>query len=82
MSTRHTLTAAFAMGCLALMGCSEKPQAHGERSAAKKDAAPYTGGESGRFVLDGFKSGDQNAWAQHLKARANNTQSDYTRIAN
>ena len=82
MSARHTLLAVVSVACVALLGCGEKPQASGERSAAKKDAAPYTGGESGRFASDGFKAGDKNAWAQHLKARANNTQSDYNRVAN
>ena len=85
MSARRTwlaLASVACVACVALVGCGEKPQALGERSAAKKDAAPYTGGESSRFASAGFKSGDQNAWAQHLKTRAQNTQSDYNRVAN
>lgn len=82
MSARRTLLALASVACVALVGCGEKPQASGERSAAKKDAAPHTGSESSRFASDGYKPGDANAWAQHLKARAHNTQSDYTRVAN
>lgn len=82
MSARHLMMVAASVACVALTGCGEKPQAAGVRSAAKQDAAPYTGGESGRFAAAGFKPGDKDAWAQHLKARANNSQSDYTRIAN
>jgi hypothetical protein len=82
MSARRTWLALASVACVALAGCGEKPQASGERSAAKQDAAPFTGGESSRFASAGFKSGDKNAWAQHLKARAQNTQSDYTRVAN
>jgi hypothetical protein len=82
MSARQMLLAVASVACVALVGCGEKPQALGERSAAKKDAAPHTGSESSRFAADGYKSGDLNAWALHLKARAQNTQSDYTRVAN
>lgn len=82
MTARRTWMVLGSLACLALVGCGERPQLSGERSAAKQDAAPYTGGESSRFASEGFKPGDKNAWAQHLKARANNTQSDYTRVAN
>ena len=82
MNARRTLIVLGSVACVALVGCGEQPQSSGERSAAKQDAAPYTGGESSRFASEGFKSGDKNAWAQHLKARAHNTQSDYTRVAN
>lgn len=82
MSARLTWLAAASVVCVALVGCGEKPQTSGERSAAKKDAAPHSGSESSRFASEGFKPGDKNAWAQHLKARAQNTQSDYTRVAN
>lgn len=65
-----------------LSACGERVQEAGASSAAKKDVPPYMGGESSRFASEGNKSGDHKAWAQHLKARALNTQSDYQRVAN
>jgi hypothetical protein len=82
MSARHVLMVFASVACVTLAGCGEQPQTLGERSAAKKDAAPHTGSESIRFASEGYKPGDPNAWALHLKARAQNTQSDYTRVAN
>ena len=82
MSTRLLKLAGLAVLAGTLAACGERPQEHGALSAAKKDAAAHTGGESSRFASDGYKSGDRNAWALHLKARAQNTQSDYQRVAN
>jgi len=82
MSARHLWCALASVACVALVGCGERPQTQGGLTAAKRDAPAYTGGESSRFAPAGYQSGDKNAWAQHLKARAQNTQSDYQRIAN
>ena len=82
MSARFVNLAAMTALAVTLAACGERPQELGAMSAAKKDAAAYTGGESSRFASEGHKSGDRNAWALHLKARAQNTQSDYQRVAN
>lgn len=81
---KRTLLATLSVVAMAvvLVGCSESPQTLGGRSAAKRDAAPYTGTERTTFNDAGYKAGDRNGWAQHLKARAQNSQSDYQRIAN
>lgn len=58
-----------------LAACGEKPQTIG---GAKQDAAPYSG--TGKpFVDAGWKPGDKAGWESHLKARAQNSQNEYTK---
>jgi hypothetical protein len=63
------------LGIAALTACGEKPQTLG---AGKSDVAPYKGAENG-FALPGWKAGDKTSWEQALKARAQNTQNEYSR---
>jgi hypothetical protein len=59
----------------ALAACGEKPQTLG---AGKTDVAPYKGAENA-FAEAGWKAGDKTSWEQALKARALNTQNEYSK---
>jgi hypothetical protein len=58
-----------------LSACGEKPQTLG---GVKSDAAAYQGVEN-QFAAPGWKKGDKASWEQGLKARAQNTQNEYSR---
>ena len=65
-----------AMAALAAMSaCGEKPQTLG---AARTDAAPYQGADNA-FAAPGWTKGDKTSWEQGLKARAQNSQNEYSR---
>ncbi|MDO8459442.1 MAG: hypothetical protein Q7T07_21280 [Burkholderiaceae bacterium] len=59
-----------------LTACGEKPQALG---LPKSDAPAYAGTGS-TFAAPGWKAGDKTAWEQHLKARQQSSQNDYSRM--
>jgi hypothetical protein len=76
----HRLTwvaLAVAMGAV-LTGCGEKPQT---ASGIKSDQPPYTGTGGSPFAERGWTAGDKTAWAQHLRARAQYGQNEYSRPA-
>ena len=60
-----------------LTACSDKPQSMG---GVKSDVAPYQGVDN-KFAAPGWKAGDKTSWEQALKARAQNTQNEYSRTA-
>ena len=60
--------------------CGESPQASDRLSAAKRDAAPHTGGSAAAFTREGWKAGDANSWAQQLKTRAQYGMNDHQRV--
>ena len=68
-----TLTAVLAL--VGLSACTEKPQPGG---GVKQDAAPFAGTGS-NFTQPGWKAGDKAGWEQHLKARQQYGQNEYTR---
>ena len=68
-----TMTAVLAFA--GLSACTEKPQTGG---GAKQDATPYAGTGS-NFTQPGWKAGDKAGWEQHLKARQQYGQNEYTR---
>ena len=68
-----TLTAVLALA--GLSACTEKPQTGG---GVKQDAAPFAGTGS-NFTQPGGKAGDKAGWEQHLKARQQYGQNEYTR---
>ncbi len=80
MSARYLSGLLLATAVLALSACGESPQTHGERSAAKRDTAPHTGGSAAAFTKDGWKAGDANSWAQQLKTRAQYGMNDHQRV--
>jgi predicted small lipoprotein YifL len=66
----------FTLTVAALAACGDKPQTLG---TPKQDAAPYTGTGSA-FTAPGWKPGDKTSWEQHLKARQQNGQNDYSKM--
>ena len=71
MMRQMTLVAVFAT----LTACSETPQSSG---IPRSDTKAYTGTGS-TFTAPGWKAGDKAGWEQHLKARQQNGQNDYSR---
>ncbi|WP_332775178.1 hypothetical protein [Polaromonas sp.] len=67
------------MALAGLSACGEKPQTPSTLSAAKSDVAPFQGTEN-QFSAPGWKPGDKTSWEQGLKARAQNTQNEYSRV--
>jgi predicted small lipoprotein YifL len=59
-----------------LAACGEKPQT---LAVPKSETAAYTGPASA-FTAPGWKAGDKAAWEQHLKARQQNSQNDYSKM--
>lgn len=74
---RLTIPISCMAAALMLGGCGEKPQTLG---GVKSDVAPYQGADS-KFAAPGWKAGDKTSWEQALKARARNTQNEYTRTS-
>lgn len=64
------------LSLLALAACGEKPQSAG---GGQSEAAPYAGTGSG-FMEPGWKPGDKTSWEQHLRARQQRGQNDYSRM--
>lgn len=60
---------------LALAACGEQPQTLG---APKSDTPAYAGTGSA-FTAPGWKAGDKTAWEQHLRARQQNSQNEYSK---
>lgn len=59
-----------------LSACGDKPQTLG---TPKQDATPFSGTGVAAFTDSGWKSGDKASWEQHLKARMQNSQNDYSK---
>ena len=68
--------AMLAMAVTLLVACGEKPQTLGN---PKSDVPAYAGTGSA-FTAPGWKAGDKTAWEQHLKARQQNSQNDYSKM--
>jgi len=60
---------------MALAACGEKPQT---AASVKSDARAFQGADN-KFVAPGWKPGDKTSWEQGLKARAQNTQNEYSK---
>jgi hypothetical protein len=71
----------FLTTVIVLAACTDRQQTSGTPS---NDAAPYLGTGVASFTQPGWKAGntpaDKAAWAQHLKARMQYSQNDYSRI--
>ena len=59
-----------------LVACGEKPQ---EVKGVRTDKSPYSGTGVAAFTEAGWKAGDKDSWANHLKARATYGQNDHVR---
>ncbi len=75
---RSAKLAVLASALLVLSACGDKPQTLGTGTASKQDSAAYTGTGSA-YVAQGWKPGDKASWEQHLKARMQNGQNDYSK---
>jgi hypothetical protein len=74
---RRITTLALVASVLVTLGaCGDKPQNLG--SASKQDTAAFNGTGS-PFVAQGWKPGDKTSWEQHLRARMQNSQNDYSK---
>jgi hypothetical protein len=73
---RATAPVVAALAVALLSACGEKPQEMG--SAVRQDTAAFNGTGSS-FVASGWKQGDKASWEQHLRARAQNSQNDYSK---
>ena len=71
------ITALMLIISAALFACGDRQQT---AATPTKDAAPYSGTGVASFTASGWKAGDKVAWEQHLKARMQNSQNDYTKI--
>lgn len=60
-----------------LAACGEKPQTGG---GVKSDVAAFQGAD-GKYNNPGWKAGDKTSWEQGLKARAQNTQNEYSKMS-
>ena len=61
-----------------LSACAEKPQTAATRQA---DGKPWQGLAAGQAPDAGFQAGDQAAWEEQLRTRAQRGQNEYTRAA-
>ncbi len=80
---RALSTAVLVAAALLLGACSERPQTN--EHGVRLDAAPWTGtgvqpNTGTAFTASGWTPGDRNSWEQHLKARMQFSQNEYTRI--
>ena len=74
---RITTLVLAALALVALSACGDKAQ-NLVSSASKQDAAAFNGTGS-PFVAQGWKPGDKTSWEQHLRARMQNSQNDYSK---
>ena len=72
---RTTLFFSAAAAVLALTACGERPQ---NLVGSANDTAAYQGANNS-FVAQGWKPGDKTSWEQHLRARQQYGQNDYSR---
>ncbi|HWI82822.1 hypothetical protein [Ramlibacter sp.] len=72
---KRTLIAIAVLAAAA--ACTEQPQTNG--SGVRQDQAAFQGTGS-PFVAPGWKAGEKVSWEQQLKARAVNTQNEYTKV--
>jgi hypothetical protein len=69
---RVTTVGLVVLAMSAFAACGDKPQ------TLSADAAAFNGTGS-QFVAQGWKPGDKASWEQHLKARMQNGQNDYSK---
>ncbi len=72
---RALLVTAVVASLSTLAACGEKPQTLG---GVKSDVAAFQG-VNNQYAAPGWKAGDKSSWEQGLKARAENTQNEYSK---
>lgn len=76
MSTAMRWLTVFA-ACGVLAACGE---ASGPGQSVRKSDTPAHRGADNPYVAEGWKSGDQASWEQHMRTRAQG-QNEYTRTS-
>ncbi len=79
ISARTLLTASILLAAFAVSACGETPQT-ASAAGVKVDRPAYQGVGDSPFVSPGWKVGDRASWEAGLKARAQYSQNDYTRM--
>ena len=69
-------TAFIICSVVLLAACGEKPQ---EVKGVRTDKPSESGTGVATFTAPGWKAGDKDGWANHLKARATYGQNDHVR---
>ena len=69
-------TAFILCSAVLLVACGEKPQ---EVKGVRTDKPVQAGTGVAAFTEPGWKAGDKDGWANHLKARATYGQNDHVR---
>ena len=75
--TQPSISALCITAALFTFGCGDKQQSLG---GVKSDVAPFQGADV-KYSSPGWKAGDKVSWEQALKARAQNTQNEYSRAS-
>ena len=74
---KRAMAASLGVLALALLSaCGDRPQEMG--GAIRQDTAAFNGTGT-PFVASGWKQGDKTSWEQHLRARTQNSQNDYSK---
>ncbi len=73
---RRTRITCLAALVVLLAGCGDRAQTLG--AAVRHDAAAFNGTAS-PYMAPGWKPGDRSSWEQHLRARMQNGQNDYSK---
>lgn len=73
---RLTAATLATLALATIAACGDKPQEMG--GGARQDTPAFNGTGSA-FVASGWKPGDKASWEQHLKARMQNSQNDYSK---
>ena len=66
----------FVIALSVLAACGEKKQ---DLTMSKSESQAFNGTKSS-FMAPGWKPGDKASWEQHMKARQQNTQNEYTKV--
>jgi len=72
---------AVVLAAVTLSACGDQPQAL-NAAGVRQDQPPHQGVGPSQYAQGGWKAGDRTSWEQHLKARAQYGQNDYTRMGN
>ena len=75
MSRRRLGVIAALALTVGLAACSDKPQVNGQRKVGQPSAA----GTGTPYQAPGWKAGDATSWNDHLRARTQYGQNDYSR---
>ena len=79
MTPRLLALGGLLCAALALSACGEKPQQLG--GGIKSDQPAHQGVGQSPYAQPGWQAGDANGWTQHLRARAQYGQNEYSRAS-